>query len=98
MYFSNHPEQFRSIILNEIGFVPEQRKHYVSYQNPGNPEAGLYHHYERRGFYTFGIGEYTIEKSFGIQFDNKEPLLRMGIVYDGVTPVSYTHLTLPTIA
>lgn len=85
MYFSNHPEQFRSIILNEISFVPEQRKHYVSYQNPGNPEAGLYHHYERRGFYTFGIGEYTIEKSFGIQFDNKEPLLRMGIVYDGVT-------------
>lgn len=85
MYFSNSPEKFRNIILKELGFQPTKRNNYILYTNKSHPEYGFYHFYERKGFYEFGVADYTVPHGFEIRFDNSDPILRFGIVYDGTT-------------
>ncbi|MSS64724.1 helix-turn-helix transcriptional regulator [Velocimicrobium porci] len=85
MYFSNQPKEFRNIILKELGFQPTKKKNYILYENKFHPEYGFYRLYERTGFYDFGVADYTIPQGFEIQFNNSNPILRLGIVYDGIT-------------
>lgn len=91
MYFSDSPKQFRSILLKELHFHAINQENYICYQNPEFPEDGFYHLYQREGFYDFGIANYTIDHAFSIQFNNTEPILRFGIVYDGVTRFQLEH-------
>lgn len=91
MYFSSHPREFRRIVFEKQGFKAEQKKNYTLYQNPEYPENGQYHHYERKGYYEFGIASYTISQAFAIQFDNPDLLLRLGIVHEGVTRFQLDH-------
>lgn len=98
MHISRQPDQFRSILLEKLRFQAKRQENYTLYQRPDCPDSGYYRFYQRKGFYDFGIAEYSIEKEFAVDFDHQEPVLRLGIVYDGVTrfrlsgqPVSSFH-------
>lgn len=85
MYFSSNPQQFRTIVLKNLGFQGIQRNHYVLYQNQDHPENGSYRLYQREGFYEFGIADYTVTQPFEIQFDSQEPVMRFGVMNEGTT-------------
>lgn len=85
MYYSDNPIQFRNIVLNELGYKAQERENYILYQNSDSPENGYYRLYQRERYYDLGIADYSIDHAFAVQFDNPEPLLRLGIVHEGVT-------------
>lgn len=91
MYCSSNSFQFRTIVLEQLGFQPIKKANCLLYQNPEFPKSGSYRLYQREGFYDFGIADYTVQKAFGIQFDHSNPLLRFGIVYDGTTRFQLEH-------
>ena len=85
MHFVQNSFEFREIIFAELGFLPTVYKYYTLYQNPEKPENGHYLLYERKGYYDFGIANYTIDHPFSIQFNNQDSLIRFGTVYEGTT-------------
>ena len=85
MHFVQSPLQFRNAILQELGFLPTVCDYHTLYHNPERPKNGHYLLYERKGYYDFGIADYSIDHPFSIQFDNQESLIRFGIVYEGTT-------------
>ncbi len=82
MYYSENPNEFRQIMLRELGFQAVEKENYTLYENPRN---GFLHLYTRPGLYDFGIADYTIPRSFVVQFNTPDPFLRFGIVYEGKT-------------
>ncbi len=82
MYHSENPNEFRRIMLRELDFQAIEKENYTLYENPKN---GFFHLYTKPGFYDFGIADYTIPRSFVVQFNTPEPFLRFGIVYEGKT-------------
>jgi AraC-like DNA-binding protein len=78
-------KEFRESVLDELKFQPIKQKNCILYQNPDKPEHGHFLSYERLGYYTFGIADFTVPHPFKLTFNNPEHLIRFGIVYKGVT-------------
>lgn len=78
-------KKFREAVLDELNFLPIKQKNYTLYQNPDKPEHGHFLSYERQGYYTFGIADFTVPQLFKLTFNNPEHLIRFGIVYKGAT-------------
>lgn len=82
---SNTVKEFQNIVLNRMTFTPEIRGTYTLYRNKNRPELGYFIKYERKGYYDFGIGDYTIPNDFKIDFEHNEEMIRFGTVYQGET-------------
>ncbi|WP_053984160.1 helix-turn-helix transcriptional regulator [Niameybacter massiliensis] len=76
---------FRETLLKKLSFVPHKHDHCILYKDPNHPENGYFLFYERPGYYSFGIADYTIPHAFKLIFDNPEHLIRFGSVYQGAT-------------
>lgn len=88
MYYSTNPNEFRRIMMQQLGFRIEEKEYCTLYENP---KTGFLRFYQRSGFYDLGIAEYTIPQAFVIQFDAPEPVLRFGIVFEGTTRFQLEH-------
>lgn len=79
--------EFRAAILQKINFIPTRHPNACCtvYENPERPELGTFCFYQREHCYEFGIGDYTIPRSFQLPFSNQEKMIRFGIVYTGTT-------------
>lgn len=78
-------KSFRETVLQALTFLPHKQNHSILYKNPQHPENGYFLFYERPGYYSFGIADYTVPHSFKLAFDNPEHLIRFGTVYEGTT-------------
>lgn len=78
-------KQFRELILQELNFIPNQERYCILYTNLSKPKNGYFLLYERKGYYEFGIADYTIPHPFSIHFSNPQRLVRFGTVYKGTT-------------
>ena len=76
---------FREAVLKELSFLPHQQEFCTLYKDPSHPENGYFLFYEREGYYSFGIADYTVSHPFKLDFDNSEHLIRFGTVYQGTT-------------
>lgn len=76
---------FRETILQELSFLPHKHHYCTLYKDPKHPENGHFLFYERPGYYSFGIADYTVPHSFKLAFNNPEHLIRFGSVYQGAT-------------
>ncbi|MBS7008819.1 helix-turn-helix transcriptional regulator [Anaerostipes sp.] len=76
---------FREEVLRQLSFQPYTQGNCTLYKNTSAPENGCFLYYSRPGYYELGIADYTVPKDFQIQFDNPEPLIRFGTVYEGRT-------------
>lgn len=85
MYSVHNPTEFRKTVLRNLNFLPHQREYHVEYYDPQKPENGHFLFFERKGYYDFGIADYSIEHPFAIQFENPIPCIRFGTVYEGTT-------------
>ncbi|MGN0144160.1 MAG: helix-turn-helix domain-containing protein [Clostridium sp.] len=79
------PDEFQSEVFNKITFSPFEMINYTIYKNENKPELGYFIKYSRKGYYDFGVGDFTIPSDFSISFDHKEKLMRFGTVYKGKT-------------
>ncbi|MGL5378744.1 helix-turn-helix domain-containing protein [Clostridium sp.] len=82
---SKTTKDFQNNVLNKLTFTPYPTEHYTIYKNKDKPELGYFIKYSRKDYYEFGIGDYTIPKSFSLSFSHKEDLMRFGTVYTGET-------------
>lgn len=78
-------EEFKSAVLNKLGFNEIKKENYTLYTNKNNPELGYLISYSREGYYNLGIADYTISENFSLSFANPEHLMRFGLVYKGIT-------------
>ena len=89
--------RFRDNIRKQLSFSPEQHKEFTLYRNKNRPELGYSLQYERPGYYSLGIGDYTIPQDFSLPFAHDLTFMRFGMFYAGQTeyqlenkPVSFT--------
>lgn len=82
---SRTPEEFQNYVLNKMTFDAYSKDNYTIFKNIHMPELGNFIKYERKGFYEFTIGNYTIAKDFSLSFEHKDALIRFGTVYEGET-------------
>ena len=82
---SKSVEDFQKIVLDIMTFSEFKKDNFTIYKNPNKPELGYFIKYSRKGYYDFGIGDYTIPKDFSLSFDHNEEILRFGTVYVGET-------------
>lgn len=82
---SKTPDEFNNEVLNKITFSPFPTSNCTVYKNENRPELGYFIKYTRKGYYDFGVGNYTIPSNFTISFNHKEKLMRFGTVYNGET-------------
>ena len=78
-------KEFQNKVLEYMTFTPHLMGHYTIYKNKEKPKLGFFIKYSRKGYYDFGIGDYTIPSNFLLSFDHKEKLIRFGTVYKGET-------------
>jgi AraC-like DNA-binding protein len=78
-------EEFRAVVLKNLGFSKFENGNYTLYTNKARPELGYLISYSREGYYNIGIADYTIPEDFSLCFNNPELLMRFGVVYKGVT-------------
>lgn len=78
-------KEFTDFVLNQLSFTPFPQNNLTLYKNKANPNLGYFLHYSRKGYYDFGIADYTIPKDFSVTFDNPNLLIRFGTVYHGIT-------------
>jgi len=78
-------QQFRESVLQELKFTANQEKYCTLYTDLLHPKNGYFLLYERKGYYEFGIADYTIPHPFSIHFSNPQRLVRFGTVYKGTT-------------
>lgn len=76
---------FREAVLEELSFLPHKQEFCTVYKDPNHPENGYFLFYEREGYYSFGIADYTVPRPFKLDFNNPEHLIRFGTVYQGTT-------------
>lgn len=88
---------FRDSIRNNLTFTAEPQKECTLWRNAQRPELGYSLHYERRGYYSLGIADYTVPNDFSLPFAHDLTILRFGLFYRGKTefqlegqPVSFT--------
>lgn len=82
---SRTPEEFQNKVLKEITFSPFEKDNYTIYKNDNRPDLGYFLRYRRKGYYDFGVGDYTIPTDFSIVFNHEQELMRFGTVYSGKT-------------
>lgn len=82
---SKTPDEFNNEVLNKITFSPFTISNCTVYKNENRPELGYFIKYTRKGYYDFGVGNYTIPSNFTISFNHEEKLMRFGTVYNGET-------------
>lgn len=82
---SKTTKEFQNKVLNKLTFKPYYKKNCIIYKNEDKPELGYFIKYSRKGYYDFGIGDYTIPLDFSLSFEHNEELLRFGTVYNGET-------------
>lgn len=75
--------EFRASILENLSFQPESHADYILYRNPQRPELGFSIYYEKPGFYSFGVADYTVCRSFTLPFQHDCRLMRFGTFYNG---------------
>jgi AraC-type DNA-binding domain-containing proteins len=78
-------EEFKSVVLEKLGFSSFKDENYTLHTNKKRPELGYFISYSREGYYDLGIADYTIPENFSLSFDNPELLMRFGLVYKGIT-------------
>jgi AraC-like DNA-binding protein len=88
---------FKDNIRKELSFLPEEHKEFTLYRNKERPELGYSLHYERKGYYSLGIGDYTIPHDFILPFSHDLTFMKFGMFYMGKTqyqlkgqPISYS--------
>ena len=72
MYCSSNSFQFRTIVLEQLGFQPIKKANCLLYQNPEFPKSGSYRLYQREGFYDFGL--LTIQYKKRLEFNLTIPI------------------------
>ncbi|MDO5516649.1 MAG: AraC family transcriptional regulator [Clostridium sp.] len=82
---SKTPDEFQHKVLNKITFSPHTLESCTIHKNESRPELGYFLKYSRKGYYDFGIGDYTIPADFSICFNHNAELMRFGTVYSGET-------------
>ncbi|MGL4736677.1 MAG: helix-turn-helix transcriptional regulator [Cellulosilyticaceae bacterium] len=83
--FVTSSKLFRETVLMQLGFSAHLQGHLTLYKDPTHIENGYFLFFERPGYYSFGIADYTVSTPFQIHFDNPETLVRFGTVYQGTT-------------
>lgn len=78
-------EDFQNAVLHNMTFKTFKTEDYTIYKNINNPKLGYFIKYSRKGYYDFGIGDYTIPSDFSISFKHNEELMKFGTVYSGET-------------
>jgi len=68
-----------------MGFDQTQNDNFTLYENKSHPEYGYVMRYTKEGYYTIGIGDYTIPDDFQIPFGHDQTILKFGTVYFGET-------------
>lgn len=77
--------EFQEKILKALSFCPKSLESCTRWDNKENPEDGFLILYERKGFYSLAVAQYTVHHNFSISFQDEEPLLRFGSFYTGIT-------------
>ena len=77
--------EFQEKILKALNFCPKSLESCTRWDNKENPEDGFLILYERKGFYSLAVAQYTVHHNFSISFQDEEPLLRFGNFYTGIT-------------
>lgn len=77
--------EFQKEVLSNMTFSPHSMGNYTIYKNDDRPDLGYFIKYSREGYYDFGVGDYTMPNEFSLSFNHKEPIMRFGTVYTGVT-------------
>lgn len=78
---------FFQSILSNLSFTPFKKDNYIIYKNKLKPELGYLLEYSYKGYYSFGIGDYTIPKDFSLSFNNTNEIMKFGTLYTGKTNV-----------
>lgn len=78
-------KDFQSKVLEKMTFTAYPKDNYILYTNKNQKNLGYFIKYSRKGYYDFGIGDYTIPADFSLAFDHSEELIRFGTVYSGET-------------
>ena len=78
-------KDFQEKVLKKLTFKPYNKGNYILYENKNRKELGYLIKYSRKGYYDFGIGDYTIPSNFSISFEHNEELIKFGTVYTGNT-------------
>lgn len=88
---------FKENIRKQLSFSPEKQKEFTLYRNKERPELGYSLQYERKGYYSLGIADYTIPHDFSLPFSHNLTFMKFGMFYIGKTqyqlkgqPVSFT--------
>ena len=80
-------DEFFKSILSNLSFTPFEKDNYIVYKNQYKPELGYILEYSYKGYYSFGIGDYTIPKDFSLSFNNTNEIMKFGTLYTGKTNV-----------
>lgn len=83
-------QQFHQRFMQGLTFDEEKSGRFTIYNNATRPELGHITEYRRDGYYSVGIGDYTIPDDFQIAFGHPETILRFGNVYSGQTKYKMT--------
>lgn len=78
-------QSFETQFMNYMGFTQSKNNNFTLCENKSHPEYGYVMRYTRPGYYTIGIGDYTIPDDFQIAFGHEETILKFGTVYFGET-------------
>ncbi|MCP1103615.1 AraC-like DNA-binding protein [Aequitasia blattaphilus] len=76
---------FRTQVLENLVFAPEQHKNMTLYRNLKRPESGFLFLYQRPGYYDLGIADYTIPEDFSLSFSHNYTLMKFGTFLEGKT-------------
>jgi len=86
----SNTSDFRDSIRKQLSFSPERHEHFILYRNRERPELGYSLQYERPGYYSLGIADYTIPHDFSLPFSHNLTIMRFGMFYAGQTEYQIT--------
>lgn len=87
-------DEFFQSILSNLSFTPFKQDNSILYKNESRPELGYLLEYSYKGYYTFGIGDYTIPRDFSLSFNNTNEIMKFGTLYTGKTNVKLDNNTI----
>ena len=83
-------ETFQELFMEGLTFKEEKKGNFLIYENKEQPDLGYVIQYTRPGYFTVGMGDYTVPEDFKVGFGHSETLLRFGMVYSGETNFKIT--------
>lgn len=84
MQKATSPQQFKELIIKNLSLIKSDKTNYIEYRNTKDPKSYI-RLYQKENFYEFGLANYHIPQDFQIHFESNEQLLRLGILFDGIT-------------